>query len=56
MAPLGDGFRKSIEHKHFIKVLIGFMVLVLLVWSSYHFLIRDKAALEDQARQYQARQ
>ena len=55
MAPIGDGFVKSIEHKHFLKVFAGFLILLTLGYLTYNFWIKDKAAVESQPpQQYQA--
>ncbi len=54
MSHIGDGFRKSIEHPHFLKVLIGFLIILGLGWSGYHFWIKKRTLIEQQYEQYQA--
>ena len=50
MAPIGDGFVKSIEHKHFLKTLIIFAIIVGLAWGGYHLWIKERSAIENQER------
>ena len=56
MAPIGDGFVKSIMHKHFLKVFVSFIVILTLGYFSYNYWIKDQATLQTQPQQqYQAR-
>ncbi len=55
MPELGDGFAKSIEHKHFLKAISLFLLIILAVWGSYHFFIETQIAEEAAGVRFQAK-
>ena len=57
MYEIGGGPIKNIEHGHFWKVAIVFVLLVGGIWAWHYYKIRHDARLEDIAnQQFQAQQ
>jgi hypothetical protein len=53
MPPIGDGIKGSLLHEHFIKVLLGFVIILGITWFSYHRWFKAEQA-QIPASQFQA--